>query len=66
MIQTLYFENDDVIILDQSRLPDEVVYLRCQSPEEVAEAIKRLQVRGAPLIGVTAVFGLLIWSKWQH
>ncbi|HCF70742.1 MAG TPA: S-methyl-5-thioribose-1-phosphate isomerase [Syntrophomonas sp.] len=60
MIQTLYFENDDVIILDQSRLPDEVVYLRCQSPEEVAEAIKRLQVRGAPLIGVTAVFGLVM------
>lgn len=60
MIPTLYFEKDDVVILDQSKLPDRVAYLKCKSPEEVADAIKRLQVRGAPLIGVTAVFGLVM------
>lgn len=58
MIPTLYFENDDVVILDQSKLPGQVVYQKCQSPEEVAAAIKLLQVRGAPLIGITAAFGL--------
>ncbi len=60
MIKTLYFDNSAVMILDQSRLPDKVEYLRCETVEEVADAIKKLKVRGAPLIGVTAAFGLVI------
>ncbi len=58
MIKTLYFDDEAVMILDQSRLPDKVEYLRCETVEEVADAIKKLKVRGAPLIGVTAAFGL--------
>lgn len=60
MIKTLYFDNSAVMILDQSRLPDKVEYLRCETVEEVADAIKKLKVRGAPLIGVTAAFGLVM------
>ena len=60
MIKTLFFDDEAVMILDQSQLPDKVEYLRCETVEEVAEAIKKLKVRGAPLIGVTAAFGLTI------
>lgn len=58
MIRTVCFENGEVVILDQTRLPLEVAYVHLSTPEEVARAIKLLMVRGAPLIGVTAAFGL--------
>lgn len=60
MIKTVFFEKDSVVLLDQSRLPGEIAYVRCTSAEQVAEAIRRLQVRGAPLIGVAAAFGLAL------
>lgn len=44
-------------ILDQTRLPGRVAFLRLTSAEEVWEAIKRLRVRGAPAIGVAAAYG---------
>ncbi|MHC4637790.1 MAG: S-methyl-5-thioribose-1-phosphate isomerase [Planctomycetota bacterium] len=47
-------------IIDQRRLPDEVVKLRCETIEEVWDAIKTLAVRGAPAIGVTAAYGVVI------
>jgi methylthioribose-1-phosphate isomerase len=47
-------------VLDQRRLPDEVVELRCRSSAEVAEAIRTLAVRGAPAIGVAAAYGLAL------
>jgi methylthioribose-1-phosphate isomerase len=46
-----------VVLLDQRRLPDEEVELRCESAAEVAEAIRTLAVRGAPAIGVAAAYG---------
>jgi methylthioribose-1-phosphate isomerase len=46
-----------VVVLDQRRLPDEEVELRCGSAAEVAEAIRTLAVRGAPAIGVAAAYG---------
>lgn len=46
-----------MIFLDQRRLPDEEVELRCTSSAEVAEAIRTLAVRGAPSIGVAAAYG---------
>jgi len=58
MIKTIYFDGDAVILLDQSKLPGQMVHEKCTSPEEVANAIKMLKVRGAPLIGVTAAFGI--------
>jgi len=49
-----------VVLLDQRRLPDEVVELRCSSAAEVAEAIRAMAVRGAPAIGVAAAYGLAL------
>ena len=56
-------ENDAVVILDQRRLPDEVVELRCESAAEVAAAIRTLAVRGAPAIGVAAAYGLALAAE---
>lgn len=58
MIENIYFDQGDVVVLDQSRLPAEVIHVKLTTPHEVAEAIIRLKVRGAPLIGVTAAYGL--------
>jgi len=45
-------------ILDQSRLPWEEVYLELSSYQQVAQAIKEMKVRGAPMIGVIAAYGV--------
>jgi methylthioribose-1-phosphate isomerase len=58
MLRTIYFEGDNIMILDQTRLPGEVIYERIDSVPQAAEAIKKLKVRGAPLIGVAAAFAL--------
>jgi methylthioribose-1-phosphate isomerase len=53
-------DEDAVVALDQRRLPLEEVELRCTTSVEVAEAIRTLAVRGAPLIGVAAAYGLVL------
>lgn len=63
MIKTIYFDGNAVMLLDQSRLPGNLTYLKCSSGIQVAEAIKELKVRGAPLIGVAAAFGLAMAVK---
>jgi methylthioribose-1-phosphate isomerase len=47
-------------IVDQTKLPEELVYLDCKTPEEAWDAIKRLAVRGAPAIGIAAAMGLVL------
>jgi methylthioribose-1-phosphate isomerase len=49
--------------VDQRRLPVETVILKLQTVAEVWEAIKTLAVRGAPAIGVTAAFGMVIAAR---
>jgi methylthioribose-1-phosphate isomerase len=53
-------EPDAVVLLDQRRLPEEEIELRCGSAAEVAEAIRTLAIRGAPAIGVAAAYGLAL------
>ena len=52
-----------VVLLDQRRLPDEELELRCESAAEVAEAIRTLAVRGAPAIGVAAAYGYALAAE---
>jgi methylthioribose-1-phosphate isomerase len=47
-------------LIDQTRLPGELTYKDCRTPEEVWEAIKNLRVRGAPAIGVAAAYGVVL------
>jgi methylthioribose-1-phosphate isomerase len=49
-----------VVLLDQRRLPDEVVDVRCSTAAEVADAIRGMIVRGAPAIGIAAAYGLAL------
>ena len=56
-------EDDAVVVLDQRRLPDEVVELRCGSAAEVAEAIRTLAIRGAPAIGIAAAYGYALAAE---
>ncbi len=60
MIKTIAWENDRVILLDQTKLPFEETYLVCDSYAAVAESIKKMVVRGAPAIGVAAAMGIAL------
>ena len=51
---------DHLQLLDQTKLPREETWLECRQPEDVADAIYRLSVRGAPAIGVSAAYGLVV------
>jgi methylthioribose-1-phosphate isomerase len=52
--------NGTLQLLDQTRLPGEVVYRDCETLEQVWQAIKQLCVRGAPAIGVSAAYGVVL------
>ncbi len=56
-------ENSALVILDQTLLPGEVKYLSLTTNEEICHAIKTLQVRGAPAIGVAAGYGAYLAAK---
>jgi methylthioribose-1-phosphate isomerase len=60
MIKTVEWTKDGVSMLDQRLLPNEEKYLMLRSYDEVAEAIKKMVVRGAPAIGVSAAMGLAL------
>ncbi len=51
-----------VVLLDQRRLPHEVVELRCGTAAEVADAIREMAIRGAPAIGIAAAYGMALAS----
>jgi methylthioribose-1-phosphate isomerase len=57
---TIVEDGSSVLILDQTRLPREAVVVRLASLDEAANAIRVMQVRGAPLIGATAAFGVAL------
>ncbi|HEX8920547.1 MAG TPA: S-methyl-5-thioribose-1-phosphate isomerase [Pyrinomonadaceae bacterium] len=63
MIKTVEWTNEGVRMLDQRILPTEEKYLMLRSYEEVADAIKKMVVRGAPAIGVSAAMGLALGAS---
>lgn len=54
------WSGDELLLLDQTLLPEQEVWLSCHRPRDVAGAIRRLSVRGAPAIGVAAAYGLVL------
>lgn len=60
MVETIQWTADGVVMIDQTRLPREQVFVTCKSYEEVATAIKDMIIRGAPAIGVAAAMGVAI------
>ena len=59
-IKTLSWQNNVLVLLDQTRLPLQETTIECHDYRRVAEAIRRLEVRGAPAIGAAAAFGLVL------
>ena len=62
-VTTLIWENDALKLIDQTRLPEEQIYIECRDVDTVAEAIKSLRVRGAPAIGVSAAYGVVVAAQ---
>jgi methylthioribose-1-phosphate isomerase len=63
MLPTIAWENDNVVMIDQRKLPGQEVYVHCKTANEVARAIKTMVIRGAPAIGVAAAMGIALGMK---
>jgi methylthioribose-1-phosphate isomerase len=59
-IETIEWTPSGVVMIDQTRLPRETVFVTCRDYLEVAEAIRGMIIRGAPAIGVAAAMGVAI------
>ena len=59
-IRTVEWKNNKVIMIDQTKLPNKLVFVEYDNYNQVADAIKNLVVRGAPAIGVSGAFGLAL------
>ncbi len=59
-MEVIYWKDEKLFLLDQTKLPHEKVYFVCSDYRELAEAIKKLKVRGAPAIGIAAAFGYVL------
>jgi len=59
-LRTVEWKNNKVVMIDQTKLPNELVFVEYSDYNDVANAIKTLIVRGAPAIGVSGAFGLAL------
>ena len=58
--RTIWFENNIVKIIDQTKLPHQFIIKDLKTVKDSVNAIKTMEVRGAPLIGATAAYGLVL------
>ena len=59
-MRTIEWKDGVVVTIDQTKLPNELVFLKMEKCSDVASAIKNMKLRGAPLIGVAAAYGLAL------
>lgn len=59
-MKTMYWKDNHLFLLDQTKLPDKITYFECKSYKDVIYGIKTMKVRGAPAIGVAAAFGMAL------
>ncbi|MEQ6390278.1 S-methyl-5-thioribose-1-phosphate isomerase [Bacillaceae bacterium S4-13-58] len=62
-LTTIEWKNDKLVLIDQTLLPNEIVYEEFETVESVWDAIQVMKVRGAPAIGVAAAYGLYLGIK---
>ncbi len=62
-IQPIFWESTNLKLLDQRLLPEREEYVSCKSVEDVALAIRQMVVRGAPAIGVSAAYGMVLAAR---
>jgi methylthioribose-1-phosphate isomerase len=60
MLPTIAWQDGEVVMIDQRKLPGQEVYVHCTTANEVAKAIKTMVIRGAPAIGVAAAMGIAL------
>jgi methylthioribose-1-phosphate isomerase len=60
MFTPISYEHGKIILIDQTKLPEKKKFLTCKRVEDLWQAIKCLAVRGAPLLGVTAAYGICL------
>lgn len=63
MLPTIAWDGDDILMIDQRKLPGREIYVRCKTGNEVAKAITTMVIRGAPAIGVAAAMGLALGAR---
>ncbi|MFL6493497.1 MAG: S-methyl-5-thioribose-1-phosphate isomerase [Nitrososphaera sp.] len=63
---TVTWKDNSVVLIDQAKLPNKLAYVRCKNYSEVADAIRKLVVRGAPAIGVSAALGLALAAQQSN
>ena len=59
-LRTIEWKNNSVVMIDQTKLPSELIFVKYTDYNDVAEAIRTLVVRGAPAIGVSGAFGMAL------
>jgi len=59
-MRTIEWKDGTVVTIDQTKLPHEVVFLKMRNCRQVASAIKNMMIRGAPLLGAAAAYGLAL------
>ena len=59
-MRTIEWKDGVVVTIDQTKLPSELVFLKMRECREIASAIENMKIRGAPLIGVAAAYGLAL------
>ena len=59
-LRTIEWKNDSVVMIDQTKLPGELVFVKYIDYNDIADAIRTLVVRGAPAIGVSGAFGIAL------
>lgn len=64
--QSIFWENDHLILLDQRLLPQQVVYLDITGVNAAADAIRDMVVRGAPAIGITAAYAIVMAARQRY
>ena len=59
-LETIRWQSGYVKLIDQTKLPEKLVYVRCRDIKKLHHAIKTLKVRGAPAIGIAAALGVYL------
>ena len=63
MLPTIAWQDDDIVMVDQRKLPTDEIYVTCRNVNDVAKAIRNMVIRGAPAIGVCAAMGLALGAS---
>ncbi len=64
-LKAVWYENNEVVMIDQRMLPEKVEFYRAKNSQDIAYSIKEMVVRGAPAIGIAAAWGLAM-AKSNH